>query len=407
VAIIGAGLAGLAAAAGLAASGKKVVVLDPAPEPGGVLAACERSGFLFPAAPSLTRGFGPQGPYRSVFSLLGAALPGPADARRYQIALPDHRISVAPDAGETLEELRREFRREAPVLERLFQDTGRIAARDARHRAAAVLTQWRSAAEFLRSCALSRDLAAYFDVQARFFHGVSLANLSLAAFVDMVQGSPREVPGGLHGLAARLRTAIVSRGGECRFGEPWPEISYRANRIAALGTSREIIEPRAVILNAYQDGSLQNLYLGMRREGIPVGMQETVLVLSSYDRAASILSLSIASRDEGQVPAEGILAVTASGRCAEGERGGQAAPLRARVRAIMPFYEDFCVLTREENFSARRFPLPGQAAAASGTSGSGVPQVRKSAIRNLHFVPDGLPAERSIQAAQRIARKLS
>jgi hypothetical protein len=33
--------------------------------------------------------------------------------------------------------------------------------------------------------------------------------------------------------------------------------------------------------------------------------------------------------------------------------------------------------------------------------------VRKSAIRNLHFVPDGLPAERSIQAAQRIARKLS
>jgi len=407
VAIVGAGLAGLTAAAYLTRSGKKVIVLDPAPEAGGVLAAFERSGFLFPAGSSLTRGFAPDGPCRPLFGLLGTPLPGPADDRRYQVALPDHRITVHPDAGETLEELGREYRSESDALARLFRETGRIAERVARSTVAATLSLWRSAAGFLRPYGFSRELSAFFEVQARFFHGVPLAGLSLAALVDLIHTSPRSVPGGYHALAARLRHAIVRQGGECRFGEPWPEISFHANRIAALGTSREIIEPRAVILNAHQDASLHNLYLGMRAEGIPVGMQETVIVLSSYDRPGDLLSLSIASPEEGQVPAGGMRAVTASCRSAGGEKSGQLTPPPEQVRSIMPFYEEFCVLSREEKFSARRFPLPGHVTVKPGKAGAGAPVTARSTVRNLYLIPDDTPAERYLHAAHRIASKLS
>jgi phytoene dehydrogenase-like protein len=402
VAVIGAGLAGLTAAAYLSASGKKVIVLDPSPEPGGVLAAFERSGYLFPACPSLARGFGPEGPYRSLFGLLGIPLPGSEDGRRYQIALPDHRIAVAPDAGETLEELRREYSREIDALARLYGETGRIAERNAGSRVATALSRRRTTSEFIRSYGLSRELSAFFDVQARFFHGVPLAELSLAAFADMIQSPPRSVPGSYHGLAARLRNLIVGKGGECRFGEPWPAIRFHANRIAALGTSREIIEPRAVILNASPETTLHNLYLGMQADGIPVGMQATVLALSSYERPGDILSLSWASAEEGQVPAPGLRAVTASWRRADGTEAAPPPALPEQVRSVMPFYEDFCVLSREEDFSARRFPLPAAVRLKPARAG-----IIPSSVRNLLLVPDGAPAERCIQAAAKVADKLS
>ena len=407
VAVIGAGMAGLTAAAYLVKSGKKVIVLDPAPEAGGGQAAFERAGFLFPAWPAITHGFETGGHYRALFTSLGLPVPGPAEARPYQVALPDRRVTVHPDVHATLEELRREYRREIDALARLLSETGRLAEQGARNRLAAVLARRRSAAEFLRSYRFSQELISFFDVQARFFRGTSLAGLSLAAFVEMVSSSPRAVSGGFPGLAAHLRHSIVRQGGECRFGEPWPEMRFKANRITILGTSQGAIEPRTVILNTCLDGSLQTLYFGIREEGIPVGMEESVLVLPDYQRSEDILSLSIASAEAGRVPAAGLKAVTASRLTSAGSGPANHVPLAGQVRSIMPFFEEFCVLSREEDFTARRFPLPSQVTVRPGRPGPEGRFLQKCTVRNLYIIPDAVPAGRTMEAAFKIAKTLS
>jgi hypothetical protein len=136
-------------------------------------------------------------------------------------------------------------------------------------------------------------------------------------------------------------------------------------------------------------------------------MQETVLVLPAYDRPGDILSVSIASPEEGQVPAPGMRAVTASCRSQGGTASEQLPSLREQVRSLMPFYEDFCVLSRQEDFSARRFPLPGQVRLRPARASAGGPVALTGSIRNLYLIPDGAPAERNIQAARRIADRLA
>ncbi len=74
VAIIGAGVAGLTAAALLAKAGAHVTVYEHHNVPGGCASFFQRDGFRFDVGATVVNGFGERGVHRRIFSHLGVAL---------------------------------------------------------------------------------------------------------------------------------------------------------------------------------------------------------------------------------------------------------------------------------------------------------------------------------------------
>jgi phytoene dehydrogenase-like protein len=74
VAVIGAGIAGLTAAAVLARSGARVTVLERHAVAGGCASFYQRAGYRFDVGATLVSGFGPRGVHRRIFERLGVEL---------------------------------------------------------------------------------------------------------------------------------------------------------------------------------------------------------------------------------------------------------------------------------------------------------------------------------------------
>jgi phytoene dehydrogenase-like protein len=109
VAVVGAGIGGLATAALLARAGRSVILLDRAPGTGGVCQPLVHDGFQFDVGATLLTGFGPGGPLRLLCQRLGITLPLSACDPAIQVALPHHRVSFWAEPEAWWREIRREF----------------------------------------------------------------------------------------------------------------------------------------------------------------------------------------------------------------------------------------------------------------------------------------------------------
>jgi phytoene dehydrogenase-like protein len=122
VAVVGAGPAGLATAAVLAAAGRRVVLLERAAEAGGVCRPIRRDGLCFEIVPAVVASAAPGDPVRTLCRRLRVEPPLCRPACRAQLALPGHRLTLHAEPEGWLEELRREAPGEESGWQALTRD---------------------------------------------------------------------------------------------------------------------------------------------------------------------------------------------------------------------------------------------------------------------------------------------
>ena len=122
VAVVGAGLGGLATAALLAKAGRSVVLLERAAQAGGVCQGLTREGYRFEFGGSLLGGFSPGGPLAVLCDRLGLTLPTQTCEPGLQVASPTHRLSLFADGDRWWSEVRREFPEEEAVWRALLAE---------------------------------------------------------------------------------------------------------------------------------------------------------------------------------------------------------------------------------------------------------------------------------------------
>lgn len=121
VAVIGAGMGGLTAAALLAKAGLRVCVLEKADYPGGYLAGFRRKGFVFDTAIHWLNQCGPEGAVRRVLSIVGEGAPVTPTLkriRRYRGESFDYLLTDEPDV--LRDRLALDFPEQAAEMQRFF-----------------------------------------------------------------------------------------------------------------------------------------------------------------------------------------------------------------------------------------------------------------------------------------------
>ncbi len=388
VAVIGAGIAGLAAAALLRRSGKNVVILDPADRAGGVVASAEAEGFRFTSGPVLTYGFEQGGAFSTLYAALGLGREAERIAPFYQVILPDRRITVSPDHQETLEELRREFPGEIDTAAELFRTVSELARKGAKRRFSSSIQKRRSAGNFLKSYQCSRELTAFFAVQSLFFYGLSLDHLSLELLVRLIDSAPFPLPGGFNRVADRLLSAFQMSGGTWLPTEPCPEFLLQAGRVAGLRTTRDIIESRNVLVNFPIGRFASVLFLGIQEEVVPVGMLPSVIGISDYDRPEEFFSLSLSTEEDKDAAPRGMRALSASFPPSATASAESPADLVDRISAVIPFLEDFLVVTALPDPGSRTFTFPPEMDLPSSLADRNRNPVIPTPFRNIMIIDD-------------------
>lgn len=404
IAVAGAGLGGLAAAALLSSKGKRTIVCTPAPSIAGAMGEFARDGFLFSPGVSLAYGFEPGGRLRQLFADIGLEDPALERAPAYQVALPDRRITVSADLAETLEELRREFPGDIRNLERFYRDLKSKAEKNAKSRVSAFFSQRSSAAGFIRKYAFSKELLAFLDVQALFFFQQPALELSLAALITLGSGHPASLRGAYRKLADRLAGAVREKGGELRFSEKALEVAFRHGRAAGIKTEQGVVDARTILLDTFEKG-LPCLYLGIRDEVVPVSMAQDVLYLPDYARTADFLSFSLSARNDPAAAPKAMrsLAVTFH---ASRTRVSDKNALLGRSSGLIPFLKDFLVLTEES--CPLKIPAPPDLSFKPVSPGKNDPILYRSTRGRVHTLYE-LPHAplQTISAAQKFVSQIT
>jgi all-trans-retinol 13,14-reductase len=117
--IIGAGLGGLTAAAKLAGAGRRVLVLERNPHPGGTAYVYNRKGFSFPMGPL---GFSHPGLVRSILKDLEGGDDLPLRKVHYRLMAFDCDLPLSLPPVEMVKELAKKFPSDSLAVERFFQD---------------------------------------------------------------------------------------------------------------------------------------------------------------------------------------------------------------------------------------------------------------------------------------------
>jgi phytoene dehydrogenase-like protein len=399
VAFIGAGISGLYAAALLAKAGKKVIVVDPGEKAGGTAAERVIDRFRFIAGPNIGYGFEVGSPAQVFCTGLGLSPDQFPVASRFQVALPDRRITVSPNVQETLAELRREFPREIDKLSWLYDDANKLVLKASKNVLSSYFLGHRSADAYLRNCRFSRELTAYFDVQLRFFFGQGIRHLPLASLVLLLTAPPRTFPEGLAPIADRLVSTLREHHSDVRLREPWPELIFRRRRISSVSTPHGAIEPRSIVINAAWKSQEHTLFISVREEVIPLGMASTVIYLPDYGRPEDTVILALPHDRSNSSAPEGTMPLTVLG--ASRER------LREHTESVIPFLSDFVVRADEQDHQAREYALPKEITVSSPDPLSAVKIPVPNSIANLYLLPDSSRAlHRLLQAGQRVADKL-
>jgi len=344
IACIGAGMAGLVAAALLTRAGRSVCLMDPADGAGGCVASHEIDGFRFTAGPAITYGFEPGGALQKLYAELGLSASATSSFPGYQVVIPDHRITVSADPQTTLEELIREFPDEMINLTRLYRDAHTLSVRSSKSRLSSYVLHKRTAAAYLQSYRFSRNIISYFDIQSRFFFSSSLQQLPLASLILMLTTTPHYLPGGFNRLADQLLSIVQQQNGTWYHGEPFPELLFHANQISGIKTTRGIIEARTVLLNVPGELMESILFLGIRDDVIPVSMLANVLCLADTDNSGDYYSLSLTPGDDRMAAPTGMRPLIASFTHAHPVELREDSFMN-KIVPVIPFLQNYLVIS--------------------------------------------------------------
>lgn len=358
VAVIGAGLGGLAAAALLSCQKKKTIVIERGPSLSDALGVVEKAGFGFYAGTSLSYGFESNGALQEFSTMLGIIQRTVAPSPCYQVALPDRRITVFADHGETLEELTREFPKEANSLSRFYRDLEKMRTQSAKSRISAFFARSRSAAGFMSQYGFSRELNTFFDVQSSIFFQKPAGELSLESFMTLCDTPPRHLQGGFRKLGDQLYGVILQHGGEIRYNEPSPELIVRDNQVTGVKTAQGALEASTLILNTLPYQMRSMLFVGLREEVVPVGMSHDVFLLQDYSRPQEIIALSLSGTDEEAAFAPtGMRAMSVSFRYPQKTAVDKQMAVE-KLGSLIPFLKDYVVFAEEFRPEAGHTMLP-------------------------------------------------
>ncbi len=242
VVVVGAGIAGLTAAALLVQRGVRVQVLERHTQPGGCASFYQRAGYRFDVGATLVSGFGSRGVHRLLFDRLGLRVP----AERVEPAMVVHvaadRITRYGDERWALER-RRAF---GPAAESFWRAQERIAdlawdfstrfpalpvdaggvlalARATRPRHAALVSAiGKTIADILPAAAESK-LRAFVDAQLLITSQADAASTDLvygATALDIAREGTFHLPAGVSSIAIALARYVRNHGGEIAYATP-------------------------------------------------------------------------------------------------------------------------------------------------------------------------------------------
>lgn len=355
VAVVGAGLGGLAAASLAARQNKKVIVLAPETTAGGSWAAFRKKNFVF-SGPDLSFGFERGGSIQKFMESLGIAPGASVYSPCYQVALPGKRITLYSEQGETLEELSREFPDEIDAIARFYRDIRKEAELQAKGGLAAFLSRHRTARGFLSKYGFTPEFFAFLDVQSHVFFEQPVAALSLSSLITLCDSAPFMVHGGFASVAQQMVNSLLKNGGEIRFGVPFSEIVLQEGRPPRLNIEQDVIESDAVLLNFDASAKRCRIFMGIRDEVVPVSMLQHVLCLSDYSRPDLFFMVSLSTRDDEAAAQRGMRTLSVSF-----SSSGSHLPKEertARVASLIPFLDDFLVVQEHREPQTKSFRLP-------------------------------------------------
>ena len=285
VAVVGAGIGGLATAGLLARAGRSVILLDRATRPGGVCQDLTIDGHRFEVGATLLSGFGPGGPLAMLSQRLGISLPIVEADPAFQVVLPSHRISLWTRPEAWWREIRREFPDEETAWRALWSELEGVAAE--REQAAKLLPflppeRWRQRLQVWRALTLgilSPVPAKTGAILKRALHtplhttmlrhglGETSQRVVEAALWYLLLRAPEEcstleaavafqqarqgvatIPGGSTVLADALAEKFQQDGGQLRLGTPVDHLLLEGGRVPGLVTAGgETIRARFVV----------------------------------------------------------------------------------------------------------------------------------------------------------------
>ena len=274
VAVVGAGMGGLATAGLLARAGRSVILLDRASRPGGVHQEVVIDQRRFEVGSTLLSGFDPGGPLAMLCQRLGIRLPVRESDPAFQVALPDHRISLWMKPEAWWREIRREFPDEEGAWRALWSELEAVAAE--REQAAKLLPplppeRWRERLQVWRALTLgilspvpaktgaSLKRARRTPLRASMLrHGLGetsqraveaalwylllrgpdeCSTLEAAVALQQARCGVVAIPGGAAALADALAEKYQQDGGQLRLGTPVDRFLLAGGRIAGVVTA--------------------------------------------------------------------------------------------------------------------------------------------------------------------------
>ncbi len=344
LAVVGAGLGGLAVAALAARRGRKVVVLEPGEAAGGVLKVRREGDFVFSPGPHLSFGFERFGTIYRLGEHLGIALHAFQYSPCYQVALPDRRITVYAELGETLDELHREFPREIDRIAQFYRDIRILSDKAAKSRLSSFIAKKRNAGAFIRRYRFSREFEIFLDIQARVFFRRKAMDLPLASLLTICDAPPVTLPDGFKGIIDQLVDVILKQGGEIRYQAPVSDVSMKKGWPTALSTPQGPLDAQTVLFNTEYPETKRDvtLFIGSHVTAMPVGMLHNVLCLPDYEKPDYYFTISVSEKDNELAAPRGMAAITAT--FPADSAGRTTDDMMELVCRIMPFLSEFVVV---------------------------------------------------------------
>lgn len=403
VAVLGAGVAGLAAAAFLADAGKRVVIIDAADRPGGVCADEATGGIMVPGAPLLFC----NNSLSAIQSLIHQSLD--LVPQSYQVALQNCRVTVSLRQDETIEDLRREFPSEIDKIKRFYSEINYMAQREKKNKFIFLLNSRKSARSFIESLKLSHNFKAFLNVQAVFFYGREIQNLSISEISSLFSTPPHAIRGGIMQYSMRLMEKIRENGGDVLMGHSWPPLEFRSHKVTGLHTEEGLIETKAVLLNMpiKTPQQMQTVIATIRQDVVPVGMNDMVLCLPDIVRPHNIVAVYITDAINKSGSAAGIKTMTSIFLETNSHESPESVLKNVVQKMLMPFLNDFLIAAEEKNIYSSYDDLPNELMVKQWKSIAGMDMVQRCRpIKNLFILVDKPYAiSRAVQTACKFAKQ--
>jgi len=385
VAVLGAGLGGLAVAALFSRSGKKSIVIERDGSLDDSLGILKHDGFSFMSAPTLSYGLQQGDAIHGLFSGLGPIWDLADHSPSYQVALPDRRITVYAEQERTREELGREFPDEIAVLSRFYRDIHKDAVTISKSRISAFVSRRRTAASFLRKYRFSTKLMMYFNVQSLYFFKKPIADLSFASLIMLCDTAPIRLHGGFQNMAEQLYRSLLQHGGEMYYREPDVELIPGTSRSVGIKTVHGILDAAQILVGQTAPHTTSTLCLGIREQVVPVGMCQDVLCLPDYSEPNNVMVLSLSAHQDTSAAPEGMRALTASFYSSNGSTKETAARIQA-VSKIVPFLSDHLIFSLEQPARHDTLTLPVDLSLKTFFSSESSPVILRSSKHRNIFV---------------------